>query len=99
MTDIDELYDEPNVAVGSEIAAYQSVPAVLLGLGDLGVAVSGEIGYAGGAVGVKIYGRGLAGGRADAGEIFAGNRRFISEDFPTLERPETAISGRSDAGS
>ena len=71
MAAVQQLHQQADRAVRLKVAVDQLVPAVALGVGHLGIAVAGQIDKVRRVNAVKIDGRGLAGGGADARQIFA----------------------------
>ena len=72
MAGIDDQHAEVNKPRAPEVVLHQAAPAVALGLGDLRVAVAGQIDEVEPAADFEVVDlRRFAGTRADAGKIFA----------------------------
>lgn len=93
MTRVYKLNDERYIALGAEKALHKLRPTQLLALCRLGVAVAREIDKIHLVALKKVDGDSLSRYRADAGKILAVKSLLISDDLPTLERPEKTISG------
>ena len=91
------IYDENaqrDQTLLGEIVLHQAAPAVALLLGDLGIAVAGEIGEVNFAVDEEIVDlTGLAGSRAHAGEVLAVQQTVDDGGFAHV-----AASGERDLG-
>ena len=71
VTDVDEAAYKGKTPVLVEILVDKAGPTGLFALGDLGVTVAGEVDEVDHAGDEEVYGRRLAGGRGDHGELLA----------------------------
>lgn len=81
-----------------KISPDKLAPAFLFGFCDLGVAVARQIDKINVFQSVKVNGLGFSGTADTLASDFLPNILFISDDFPTFDRPANTISRLSGAG-